>query len=145
MYENDDIKLAKKKLEEGGLACVVVRDGEILFTSRNRGISPLVEFNGISDDRGGYSLADKVIGRAAAFLCIYSNIEFVYAVVISSPAMRILEKNGVPVTFNIEVTAIKNRTGDGLCPLEKLSAGVEDPGTMFDKVVDWLDSLKLSD
>lgn len=137
--------MAKRKLEEDGLACVVVRDGETIFTSLERGIAPLVEFNSFCDEKGGYSLADKVIGKAAALLCIYSNIGFVHAGVISSPARLILENSGIPVSFKTEVPAIKNRAGDGLCPMEKLSIGVEDPETMFKKVVGWLDSLKSGD
>ncbi len=144
MLKNNDLAIAENLLKEKSYACVVVRDGDVVFSSEKRGIAPLVEFNEFSDSRGGFSLADKVIGKAAALLCIYSGVGHVYANVISTPAVNALVKNNIDVSYDSEVPSIKNRAGDGLCPMEKLSEGVGEPAVMFDKVVRWLESIKLS-
>ena len=85
-------------------------------------------------------LADKVIGKAAALLCLKAGIKIIYAGVISTPALEILKENCIPVGYGNEVTAIENRTKTGLCPMESLSRRVESPDVMYNKIIEWMSS-----
>lgn len=66
----------------------------------------------------GASIADKVVGKGAAALMVWAKVGEVYADVVSSPALDLLENNGIPVTYATLVPHIVNRTGTGMCPLE---------------------------
>jgi len=55
----------------------------------------------------------------------------VYARVISSGALKVLRDNNITVSFGAETPYIKNRKGDGLCPVETLTAHVNDPQEAF--------------
>lgn len=142
MLKNNDLQKAKTILKNNHYTCVIVRDDLIVFTSKKRGIVPLIEFKTYSDSCGKFSLADKIIGKAAALLCVYLGIDFVYSDVISTPAINILKQHNIDVFYDIEVAVIKNRNGDGLCPMEKLSKGVDKPEIMYNKIIQWLESIK---
>ena len=61
------IQKAKETLENGGFTCVLT-DGDRTYTSNKRGVEPLLEWYDSDDCFEGFSAADKVVGKAAAFL-----------------------------------------------------------------------------
>ena len=136
------MELAKRTLEEGGYTCVVADGEEIVFTSRERGIRPLVEYcRGAAAAHPGAALADKVIGRAAAMLCRLGSIGELYAGVLSQGALDELNKAGIRAGSETKVEAIRNRDNTGLCPMESLSRGVEDPEEMLRRAEEFLANL----
>ena len=67
-----DIELAIKVLEEEDLTMVAVRNGELIYKSREKGIKPMYTLaTKMGNSIEGLSIADRVIGRGAAILCIY--------------------------------------------------------------------------
>ena len=73
---------AEKLLKEGGYTCVLEKDGRI-FTSTERGIRPLIRLlDEGADFKGGFA-ADKIVGRAAAFLYVRLGIGGLYADVVT--------------------------------------------------------------
>jgi hypothetical protein len=136
------IELAKKELVRGKYSCVLVQDGEVVMTSFEKGVKPLMRFYESRELYKSPVLADKVIGRAAAFLAVLCGITEVYAEVISEDAIKVLEDYQVPVTFRRMVPYIANRSGDGLCPMEELSKGVETPLEMYEKIQKWLQKIE---
>jgi hypothetical protein len=123
-----DLDIARDLLRREGLRLVLARDGEILFVSRKAGIADLM--NLAEGDRSllrGASAADAVTGRASALLLIYGGIARLYSPVISRDALLALQGSGVPVEYDREVEYIRNRSGDGRCPLEELAVGIESP------------------
>lgn len=64
------------------------------------------------------AVADKVVGKAAAAMLILSSVKEVYAHVISSPALELLEAHGISTTYGTLVPFIINRAKIGMCPLE---------------------------
>lgn len=70
------------------------------------------------DSLRGASLADKVVGKAAASLMALAGVKEVYAEVISQPGLDMLRGANVGVSYAKLVDHIVNRTGTGLCPLE---------------------------
>lgn len=126
----------------GDYACIAYTDHGLVFTSKERGIAPLVELCELNTVKEGLFIADKVIGKAAALLCVYCNIKMLYARVASKAAIEVLEDNGVDTNYDKLVPYIKNRTGKGKCPMEKLAKDVDSPEEMFNKAKDFLEKNK---
>lgn len=116
---------AKERLEEGSYTCVLT-DGTMFLTSTSRGVKPLVEFLQHNTPEGLYA-ADKVVGRATAFLYVLLKIEALYAKVISKPAISVLETYGIEVHYELAVDHVINRRGDGICPFEEAVLDIKDP------------------
>lgn len=117
-----DLKQAVEILNEEKRALVLVRDGEILMKDDRRGIGPIYEIAaGEKTFVLGSSLADKVIGKAAAMLAADAGIARLYAVVLSEEAERVLIKARIDYDYEKKVPYIQNREKDGRCPMEKLA------------------------
>ncbi len=121
---NQDLIKARQLLETGGYTCVLCR-GDTVLTDARRGIRPLLNFYRSAQDLQDFSAADKVVGKAAAFLYRLMGVRALYAGVISTPALEVL--SGVPVEFATETPAIKNHAQTGLCPMETAVWDLDDP------------------
>ena len=121
-----DLERAKALLTEGDYTVVLCR-GEITHTDTRRGVAPLLRWLDAATDVTGFAAADKVVGKAAAFLYLRLGVVAVYAGVISAPAYDLLLAHGVSVTYDTFVPAIRNRAGDGYCPMETVSLPLTDP------------------
>ena len=120
------------KLTDSTIAVVSVDD---VFTSHERGVKPLLHL--LSEKKGflkGASVADKVIGKAAALLMVLGEIKEVHTLIISEPAIKVFEKYNIPCFYDKKVDRIVNRTGDGLCPMETLCLDIENPQEAFDRI-----------
>ena len=104
-------------LHAGSYTCVLCREGDVVADHR-RGIRPLMELWESGNSYAGYSAADKVVGKAAAFMYCLLGVHALYAGILSQPALEVLERAGIPVEYGTLVPAIRNRTGDGFCPME---------------------------
>ena len=121
-----DLSKAKQHLTEGGYTCVLCR-GDRVHTATARGVRPLLDWLDSGLDLEGFSAADKVVGRATAFLYVLLGVREVHALVMSTPAREALEANGIAATCDREVPGIINRRGDGPCPFEEAVLGITDP------------------
>ena len=122
---NNDLCRARQMLEEGGYTCVLCR-AEQIHTSTARGVRPLLELL----DNGSWAqfcAADKVVGKATAFLYVLLQIRAVYTPVISDAALEVLTRHGVDVQYQISVPAILNRRKDGFCPMETAVWDIDSP------------------
>lgn len=98
----------------------VIANGDIR-TFRQRGVADLYELlNREPEFLQGASIADKVIGKAAAALMVLGGVKEIYADVISEPALALLQEAAVVVSFGQAVDHIINRTQTGWCPLETI-------------------------
>lgn len=120
-----DLQKAKDLLVQNGYTVVLCRD-EITHTDTRRGVAPLLALLDNGTDVTGFSAADKVVGKAAAFLYLRLGVASVYAAIISTPALDLLTANGVAVTCDTLVPAIRNRVGDGYCPMEAVTLPLTD-------------------
>lgn len=119
-----DLELAKRNL--AGHTICLCKDGKLL-TSNKRGISPMMDFIEEGRDVTGYSVADKIVGKAAAFLFVLAGVTGVYAEVVSSEEKRVLDEHGIPCSFSVMTENIVNRKGDGMCPMETLVQEENEP------------------
>lgn len=120
-----DLTLAKEQLMSGDYTCVI-RKNDMVYSSVERGVKPLLAWLDSDIDFNGYSAADKVVGKAAAMLYVLLGVCDVHAIVISVKAKEVLEKNGIGVTYDSMVERIHNRTKTGFCPMEEAVWEIED-------------------
>lgn len=121
-----DLERAKALLTEGGYTVVLCR-GDATQTDTRRGVAPLLALLDEGADLTGYAAADKVVGKAAAFLYLRLGVTAVYAGVISQSAYDLLTAHGVDATYGALTPAIRNRAGDGYCPMETVTLPLADP------------------
>ena len=121
-----DLEKARQILTKGSYTCVLCRGDEV-YTATARGVRPLVDWLDSGLDLTGFSAADKVVGRATAFLYVLLGVRKVHALVMSTPAKNALEENGITALCDREVPGIINRRGDGPCPFEEAVLGISDP------------------
>ena len=74
-----------------------------------------------------FCAADKVVGKATAFLYCLLQVKAVYTPVISRSAARVLREHGIELVAGIEVDFIWNRRRTGPCPMETAVKDIEDP------------------
>lgn len=119
-----DLQIAKNHL--AGQTICLVKDGNCLFSELS-GIAPMMKFIAENTDLAGYSVADLVVGKAAALLFVKSGIKAVFAKTLSLSGKRILEAHSIPFEYGTLTDKIINRAGTDLCPMEKALKEVEDP------------------
>uniref|UniRef100_UPI00405787D8 DUF1893 domain-containing protein n=1 Tax=Alistipes sp. TaxID=1872444 RepID=UPI00405787D8 len=67
----------------------------------------------------GASVADKVVGKGAAALMILGGVERLYAEVISRPALALIARSTMQLSYAKVVEQIMNRTQTDRCPVER--------------------------
>ena len=108
---------AREILEKEGCTFVLCSH-ETIYKSTPRGIRPLVALLDGGPDVTGFYAADKVVGRAAAFVYCLLGVKAVFAPVMSEAAVEILRNHNIEPDWITLTPAIRNRAGDGLCPME---------------------------
>lgn len=78
-------------------------------------------------DLSGCSVADVIIGKAAAMLFVKAGIKEVYGEVMSVAASDYLYSRDIPCVCGTLTEKIINRKGDGICPMEETVADIDDP------------------
>lgn len=121
-----DLEIAKKLLDEDpALTLVFVRGEERLFSSE-RGVKPLLSYYDAGKTFSGGAAADRVVGRGAALLYALLNVGELYAKVLSGSAEEVLKAYHIPYSFGERVKFIRNRAGDGVCPIEQATQNILD-------------------
>jgi hypothetical protein len=128
----EDLKKAREILDSSELSLVLVKEEAVLFSSSDKGIRGLMEAIISCGQRiRGASLADRVVGRAAALLVLHGGISSVHARLLSEEAEALLSSHGTTISYDRKVPMILNRTGSGPCPLEEQSRTFECPEEAF--------------
>jgi hypothetical protein len=124
----DDINLAREILSSEDYSIVVISDGKVLNHKKGDGVKPFMRIiDEIGNDLEGKIIGDRILGKASAFLCRYSNVRGVYSPQATKTAIAILIIGGIPCQTDEIIPFIKNRNGDGLCPFEKMLQNIESP------------------
>lgn len=114
----DDIEKARKVFSSGKYTCVLC-SGDNIVCSTETGITPLIRWLNENLVFPGYSAADKIVGKAAAFLYVLLGIKEIFAPVMSTSAMKVFSHFGIKFSCISSVNAIINRTGSGSCPMDE--------------------------
>lgn len=123
---HSDLKKARVYLEEEHCTCVLCR-ADVLLSSCHRGVRPLLDFLDSGNDFTGFSAADKVVGKATAFLYCLLGVRAVYAQVLSDAAAKVFTQQGIAFTCDTQVPTIRNRENTGPCPMENATKNITDP------------------
>lgn len=131
----NNLKLAKSTLFENEYSIVVVKENEIVYKSESKGLQSLISlYKNEKSTLEDSSIADKVIGRAAALILFDANIKEVYADLISENAIDILDKSNIPYEYKTLVKEIRNRDNTGMCPMEELSLKCTSADELIEKI-----------
>lgn len=122
----NDLVKAIDTLKEGQYTCVLCK-GDTMYTSTERGVKPLIDWLDRGVDVNGFFAADKVVGKAAAFLYVLLGVKEVYAHVMSEGAIHTLTENGIGTRYDVSAEHIVNRAGTGYCPMEEAVSGLTAP------------------
>ena len=113
----DNLLKARNLLDSGDYTCVVCKEN-IVHTTSQRGVAPLLNWLDAGTDLNGFSAADRVVGRGAAFLYCLLGVKEVHARVMSRPAAEVLCAYDITASADTFVEGIINRSGTGPCPFE---------------------------
>lgn len=126
---------------EGDFSLVV--DSGSVRTFSGKGVSDLLRLlDSEPDSLMGASLADKVVGKAAASLMVLAGVREVYAEVISRPGLDMLRDVKIDVAYDVLVGNIQNRTGTGLCPLERLCLPCATPAECLGRIKGFINEMR---
>ena len=135
MKDNIDLGIAKSRLQSKELTLVIVKNKELIFETKKTGLIGFIEaieMNGILLKNS--SVADKVVGKAIAFLCVYSKVVSVYAEVVSVEAKKLLEKNKIMLKWSMIVKEILDTKKNTTCPFEMKAKNMDDPTQFYFEV-----------
>lgn len=121
-----DLHNAIDILKSEQCTCVLCK-GTIQYRSTQRGVRPLLAWLDEGTDLMGFSAADKVVGRGAAFLYRLLGVRRVHGGIMSVAAVKVLRSGGIEASWDTLTESIRNRQGDGPCPMEAATAACTDP------------------
>lgn len=124
----NDLETAKTQLSRRQLTLAIVKNGKTLYETQFHRISGFL--NAI-DQQGknleGACVADKVVGKAVALLCVYAEVKAVYAETLSIAGKIVLENKCIAIEWKELVDVILDDTKQDICPFEKEAATVSSP------------------
>lgn len=129
-------------LDEGQYTCVL-SDGVKAYTSGERGVKPLVHFIEKENLPHGLFAADKVVGKATAYLYVILKIRGLYAKVISEPAVKVLQQHGIALKYDTLVPNIINRTQNGICPFEEAVLLQENAEDAYNTIIEKMKEMNI--
>jgi len=115
----------------------LIQGYKIIFSSQRHGLKPLWDcLQNYRQTKERFILHDKVIGLAAARLVVYSGITAeIQTFLISQPAKKFLDENGVKVEAEKTVANILTQDRRSICPGEIIALDTADPDEFFKKIM----------
>ena len=138
-----DLTKAKELLRAGEYTNVLCLD-ENIHTSVQRGVKPLVVWLESKKDFKNYAAADKVVGKATAFLYLLLGVKAVYSQVISRSALHTLTRHEIHTEYDTLAENITNRQGNGICPFEAAVLDIQDAETAYKVIRQKMNELNIS-
>ncbi len=128
MKGTNDLEIAKMRLEENDLRLCIVKCKQAIFETRAPRIVGFLEaIERFKEKLDGASVADRVVGKAIALLCVYSKIRAVYASTLGREAKTVLEKNAICIRWNNLVDNILSDDKAEMCVFEKMLTETTNP------------------
>lgn len=118
-----DIEIAKREIKDHSICFCF--NGEFI-TDDGKGISPMIKLISCGKNLKGFSVADLIVGKAAAMLFVKAGIVCVHGKVMSKSAIIYLEKHNVKYSYDDITDMIINRQGTDICPMEKAVSLIDD-------------------
>ena len=110
----------------GNNTLCVYEDGKLIFASDKDRLLPLMEYiDKFASNHRAVVIFDKIMGRAAALLCIKASCRGVYSPLGSKLAVEVLDEHGIEHHLSQIVPYIQKPNQEDMCPMEKLSLDKE--------------------
>ena len=85
----EDLTIAKEQLLQNSLTICIVREGKVVCKATSHGISGFLSaLERFEDQVEAAAVADKVVGKAIALLCVYARVKAVYTLTLSRGARK---------------------------------------------------------
>jgi hypothetical protein len=131
-----------EELDRTGNSLMIYRGRRLIFQSASKGIRPHLEaIEKHGEALRGTLMVDKIVGRAAALLMLYSEAAEAQAQVLSRPGKQVLDMHGLPTTYVELVDHIKMKDGSIYCPFERMVQDISDPEEAYAAIVEKMKSL----
>ena len=128
------IDQASQLLQDATLA---ILNGEAVNVYHERGIKTLLDILESEPKLlAGATVADKVVGKAAALVMVKGGVKEVYAELIGESAIEVLRSRGIPVIYGAVTARIMNRAGTGPCPMESAVWEIDDPAVAVEVLLE---------
>ena len=124
---------AKEEFSTGKYTLVICKDEDIIKSDLT-GVKPLIKLIDEHKDCKGYSAADKIVGRAAAFLYILLGIKNIYGEVMSKGAIELIKNNGIYYEYKTLTEFIENRKKTGICPMDEAVKNINEPKSAYEAI-----------
>ena len=121
-----DLEIAKKILEKEKANLVVVREGKAAFIGYSKGLRDVAEI--VLEKPNilrGASIADRVVGKAVATICVVRGVKAIYGGTMSISGLKVLREKRIEAHYDRLVEFIEAESG-GICPFEELILDVEE-------------------
>ncbi len=122
-----DLDLARALLIANKDATLVAVRGDEIVVCRDRGVKPLLKMVAEGRSLKGFSVADKVVGKAPALLYAVLGPEAVFSPVMSWTGRAVLLAAGIFVSHDVLVPHINNRAKSGQCPMDESVTNIWEP------------------
>jgi uncharacterized membrane protein len=118
--DSQALSAAKKKITDGEAKYIIVKRGKLIHERSETGIKSALD---VLENHGEILkdslVADKIVGKAAAAVFVTGGVKYVFGFVMSRAARDFLIENGIKTEYLTLTDVIKNRAGDGVCPVEQ--------------------------
>ena len=122
-----DLDLARALLIANKDATLVAVRGDEIVVCRDRGVKPLLKMVAEGRSLKGFSVADKVVGKAPALLYAVLGPEAVFSPVMSWTGRAVLLAAGIFVSHDVLVPHISNRAKSGQGPMDESVTNIWEP------------------
>lgn len=122
-----DLDLARALLIANKDTTLVAVRGDEIVVCRDRGVKPLLKMVAEGRSLKGFSVADKVVGKAPALLYAVLGPEAVFSPVMSWTGRAVLLAAGIFVSHDVLVPHISNRAKSGQCPMDESVTNIWEP------------------
>ncbi|MFQ6073793.1 MAG: DUF1893 domain-containing protein [Candidatus Bathyarchaeia archaeon] len=130
-----DLDIARERLKQKNLALAIAKNGKVIFETSSRGIGGLLRaVEELEREIENSAVADKIVGKAAALLCVHAGVSAVFAVTASERGIQSLKENNVLCRFENRVPHILNPDRSDICPFEKLVINISNPREAYEKL-----------
>ena len=132
------VKVAYALIKSSVFGCVLIKNGVIIHKGEGKGLRPLLELMETKEGREkleGAIVVDKIIGKAAAMLLVLGKAKAGYGLTVSKSGDAYLRAHRVETGHIRWVDIISDRTGQGICPMERSVMDIDDPREGYEKIL----------
>ena len=107
---------------------MVIKNEQQLYTSSHSRLKPLFQaYKTLGDEMHDSIIVDKVIGLAAAKICVVAKTGNIITEMASENAIEFLKVAGIQIYARKTVPHIMNQDQTDYCPMEKMALKFPDP------------------